>query len=101
MFCNLSFLDHTKTAVVPSALTYRVDDLTNAIGMIPTTSVTPTGSSMIYQIPGAKWTMSYPYEGSQICQIYWSFTATDSVTGAPFIGNSVSIVELVAIQTPN
>jgi hypothetical protein len=101
VFGNLSFLDHTDTPVVPTTLFYRIDDLTNAKNMIPLTAIPITGAVMVIQIPGAQLPMTYPYQGSQICQISFNWTALDTITGASFQGNSVSVIELVAIQVPN
>ena len=101
VFANLSFLDHTDTPVVPTTLFYRIDDLTNQKNMIPLTAIPITGAAMLIQIPGAQLVMTYPYQGSQICQISFSWTAVDTITSALFQGNSVSVIELVAIAVPN
>lgn len=101
LFFDLAFLDHTQTPVAPTSVVYRIDDLTNAIGMLPLTSLGGLASTMVVQIPASVWQMTYPNQGSQLCQIFWTFSAIDSVTLASFTGTAVSIVELCAIQTPN
>jgi hypothetical protein len=101
VFIDLSFLDHTATPVVPTALWYQIDDLTNAQNMVPQTQVTAgLAAQMTLQIPGSVMQMSYPYQGSQICQISYWFSAIDSVTLASFNATKVDVVELVAIMTP-
>lgn len=95
-FFELTFLDRNQALVMPSALQYRVDDLTNALPMIPWTAVTPTGSTQELQIPAAKLVMSKQTQGSQICQIALQATLSDGT-----IANQVAILELVAIAVPN
>jgi hypothetical protein len=100
-FFDLQFVDHTQTPVVPTSFTYQLDDLTNDQNMVPATSASPATSAYTLQIPGASMVMTYPYQGSQICQLSCTFTALDSVTSTSFTGKGVIIVELCAIQTPN
>ncbi len=106
-FIDMTFLDHTQTAVVPTSIIWQLDDLTNAINMIPQTTVPggslPTLAGQVYtlQIPGAQMQMTYPWQGSQICQLSIAATALDSVTGTSFTMTKVGIIELVAIVSPN
>jgi hypothetical protein len=105
-FIDMTFLDHTQTAVVPTSISWQLDDLTNAQNMIPLTSVPsgslPTQAGQVYtlQIPGSEMQMTYPWQGSQICQLSITATALDSVTNASFSVTKVGIIELVAIATP-
>lgn len=62
--------------------------------------VTPLTPSQTIQIPGAKMIMTYPYQGSQLCQLTVQATVIDSVTGNPSQIRNVAIIELCAIQTP-
>jgi hypothetical protein len=66
-------------------------------GITQTTPVTP---SQTLQIPGAKMLMTYPYQGSQLCQLCVTSTFIDSVTGNPASATAVAILELLAVQTP-
>lgn len=100
LFFDLAFLDHTAAGVTPTIVTYRIDDLTNSLSMVPLTNLGALAATMLVQIPASKWVMSYPYQGSQLCQITWTFTALDSVTSTSFTATLVTIVELIAIQTP-
>src|SRR5208282_3135096 len=46
------------------------------------------------------WNMTFPYIGSQKCQVGMQFTAIDSVTGQQFTGTGViAIIELCALAT--
>lgn len=99
-FFSLAFLDHNGVLVVPTALSYVIDDISNAVNMVPPTTVSAgLASNMSLQVPAAKWVMTYPTQGSQLCQIAWKFSALDSVTGTSFSATAVTIVELIAIAT--
>jgi hypothetical protein len=104
-FLDLIFVDHTMTPVVPSSFMYQLDDLTNDINMILPTTVTTgfpaAGTVYVLQLLATKMQMTFPYQGSQLCQLSGQFVATDSVTGNPFTATFVYIIELCAIQTPN
>jgi hypothetical protein len=104
IFCDLTFLDHTMTNVTPSSFQWQLDDITNDINMVPLTTVNAPASTVPYtlQIPGSTMVMTYPYQGSQLCQLTIVATITDSVTGntsTSIVG--LAILELVAIQTPS
>ena len=111
-FLDLAFLDHTGAAVVPTAINIEIDDLTNSVALLGPTALAAGGSAsgnllypafaatMYLQIAAPIWTMTYPYQGSQVCQIGVTFSAVDSVTGASFTSTSVlAIVNLVAVGT--
>jgi hypothetical protein len=112
LFLDLQFVDHTNTPVVPTAISIEIDDITNSVVMAGPSTLVSTGAtsgtfiypafaaSMYLQIPGATWQMTFPYIGSQLCQIGMQFTAVDSVTGQTFTSNSViAVVELCALAT--
>jgi hypothetical protein len=102
VFIDLAFLDHTLTGITPVSLVYQIDDLTNSVNMLPPTIPSPFPTSDLYtlQIPGSVMVMTFPYEGSQVCQISYTMTAIDSVTGNTFTSKKVDVVELCAISTP-
>jgi hypothetical protein len=102
IFIDLTFLDHTMAPVVPTSIVYEIDDISNAQNMVTPTSVPSNGTSMqTLQIPGATMVMSYPYQGSQLCQVEITATLIDSVTGVSSTAKGLAILELVAIQTPS
>lgn len=112
LFLDLQFVDHTGVGVAPVAINIEIDDLTNSQAMLGPTALSPGGSlvpnlfypafaaSMYLQIAAPVWTMTFPYIGSQLCQIGMTFTAVDSVTGASFTSTTVlAIVELCSVAT--
>jgi hypothetical protein len=115
LFLDLQFVDHTNTPVVPTSISVEIDDITNSVVMAGPTTLTAAGAvgtagapftypafaaSMYLQVLGSAWQMTFPYIGSQLCQIGMQFTAVDSVTGQPFTSNAViAIVELCALAT--
>lgn len=100
IFIDLNFLDHTGSPVTPSSLVYQIDDLTNAVNIIPATSVPVTGSAQTLQIPGARLQMTHFWQGSEIFQIKMTMIFIDSGTGGQATAQSISVLELIAIQTP-
>lgn len=96
VFIDLTFLDHTGVLVTPTSLSYQVDDMTNAINVIPATVVAVTGSTQTVQIAGALLQLTHNWQGSEIFQIIWKM-----VLSGPSTVYAVSILELLAIQTPN
>jgi hypothetical protein len=101
VFVTFTFLDQTGTPVTPSSINYQLDDITNDVNMLPATIVTPTANPFILQIPGASLNMTYPYQGSQLCQLAVQATLLNTVTGTPSSVVGVAIIELCAIQTPS
>lgn len=112
LFLDLQFLDHTGTPVAPTSINIEIDDLTNSVAMLTPTPLVATGSTsgnliypafanaMYLQIAAPVWTMTFPYIGSQVCQIGMTFTAVDSVSGQSFTGTSVlAVVELCSVAT--
>jgi hypothetical protein len=95
IYIDLTFLDYTGTPVTPVALTYQIDDLTNAVNVIPQTNVPVTGTSQTLNIPGGQLLMTHYWQGSEVLQIWISAQLS---TGS--ILQTVAILELVSIQTP-
>lgn len=102
VFIDMTFLDHTMMPVAPTSIVFEIDDITNDRNMIASTVVPPNGTPFqTVQIPGAELQMSYPSQGSQLCQVLVTAQVIDSVTGLSTVAKSVAILELVAIQTPS
>lgn len=97
-FFELTFLDRNQSLVIPTALTYRLDDLSNAVPMIGPTAVDPTTLNSTYelQLAAAQLNMTNTAQGSQICQLFMTATLPDGTTA-----NQVGVLELVAVQVPN
>jgi hypothetical protein len=111
-FLDMQFTDHTQTPITPLSVTVELDDITNSTVMTGPTTLNPAGSTIapLYyaafnsgtwtlQISASILHMTYPYVGSQLCQLTLKFTGTDSVTGQPFNGKGVAIIELCAVDT--
>lgn len=112
VFFDIEFVDHTNTPVIPTSVQLEVDDLTNAQAMFGPAPLSAGGSAsgpVLYPAFAASWNlqasgsqlmqMTFPYEGSQLCQFKFVFTAIDSVTGASFNGVTLAIVELCSAAT--
>jgi hypothetical protein len=112
VFMDLAFVDHTQAPVTPTSISIEIDDITNGVNMNGPTALSASGStaapfiypafasSMYLQISGSLWQPTYPYTGSQKCQVGVLFTAVDSVTGQPFTSSApIAIVELVGFAT--
>jgi hypothetical protein len=115
IFFDLQFVDHTNTPVVPTSVAIEIDDITNntilvgpvtfnsvgAIGNAGSPFTYPAFAATLYlQVLGSVWQMTYPYIGSQLCQVGMQFTAIDSVTSQPFTANGVvAVIELCALAT--
>ena len=114
---DLQFVDHTNTPVIPTSISIEIDDITNSVvlpncgpitlnpsGAVGTASSPFTypafAASMYLQVLASAWQMTFPYIGSQLCQVGMQFTAVDSVTGQPFTSTAViAIIELCALAT--
>jgi hypothetical protein len=116
IFMDLQFVDHTNTPVVPTDIRIEIDDISsatvtlvgpqtlNSAGAIGTVGVPYTypafAATMYLQVLASAWQMTFPYVGSQLCQVGMQFTAVDSVTGQPFTSTSIiAIIELCALAT--
>lgn len=115
VFMDFAFVDHTNTPVTPTSISIEIDDITNSVVMAGPITLAPAGaigtagspftypafaSTMYLQALASMWNMTFPYVGSQLCQVGMQFTALDSVTGQPFNGTGViAVIELVALAT--
>lgn len=115
LFLDLQFIDHTSTPVVPTSINIEIDDITNSVVMAGPMPLNPAGmvgtagspftygafaAAMTMQVLGLAWQMTFPYIGSQLCQVSMKFTAIDSATNQPFTSNAViAIVELCSLAT--
>lgn len=117
LFLDLAFVDHTGTEVTPISVTLEIDDITNSVTMLGPVNLLPAGNPlanpllypafatfpaatpMVMQVAGSIMVMTFPYVGSQSCQFKFAFTALDSVTGQPFEGVSLAVVDLCSAAT--
>jgi hypothetical protein len=115
IFMDFAFVDHTNTPVVPTSISIEIDDITNSVTMAGPITLNSAGavgtagspftypafaSTMYMQCLASMWNMTFPYVGSQLCQVGMQFTAIDSVTGQPFTGTGIiAVIELCALAT--
>jgi hypothetical protein len=112
IFMDLQFVDHTNTPVIPTSISIEIDDITNSVVMAGPMTLNPAGNvgppftypafaaTMYLQVLATEWQMTFPYIGSQLCQVGMQFTAIDSVTGQPFTSTAViAVIELCALAT--
>jgi hypothetical protein len=111
VFLDVEFVDHTQTPVIPTSMQLEIDDITNAQAMLGPVTLNPAGAgsgTLLYpafaaswnlQVTGAVMQMTFPYEGSQLCQFKFAFTAIDTVTGQPFTAPAIVMVELCSAAT--
>jgi hypothetical protein len=117
IFFDLQFVDHTNTPVIPTDIRIEIDDISSATVTMANgpTILNPSGAigtpalpftypafaaTMYLQVLASAWQMTFPYVGSQLCQVGMQFTAIDTVTGQPFTSTSIiAIIELCALAT--
>jgi hypothetical protein len=112
IFMDLAFVDHTQTPVTPTSISIEIDDITNGVVMNGPTALSAAGSTtgpyiypafastMYLQLAASLWQPTYPYTGTQKCQVGVLFTAVDSVTGQPFTSTAaLAIIEMVGFAT--
>jgi hypothetical protein len=116
IFMDLQFVDHTNTPVTPTDIRIEIDDISSAtVTVVGPMTLNPAGAigtpaspytypafqpTMYLQVLASAWQMTFPYVGSQLCQVGMQFTAIDTVTGQPFTSTSIiAIIELCALAT--
>lgn len=101
---DLTFLDYTGQAVTPYSAIYQLDDLSNAINMVPQTNLAANGSfttsKFTLTLPASVMQMSKQFQGSQTCQLNLSFSYKNAA-GFRGVVQGQFVIELVAIQTPS
>lgn len=95
LWIDYTILDHTGAEDTPTALQYRIDDITNSLTMVDWTGVTPDGPTGTIEVAGSLMSMSNDWTDSQLCQIWYQATLSDGSTV-----NKIDVVELIAIRTP-
>jgi hypothetical protein len=78
---ELLFVDRYGNPATPTALTYRIDNLTDNVLIQPTTSVGPPISNQYELVIAASLNqMTYPWRGSQLQQVLVTATYSDGST---------------------
>ena len=71
---TIGSLDFDDALEAPSTLTYRIDNLTDALNLVPTTSIPTPGTETTLTIAASVNVMSYNWRDTQLNQV--TFTAT-------------------------
>jgi hypothetical protein len=98
---SLTFLNSASVATEPTSIKYEVDSLETATNVIPSTSVSPTGSTQILQLAGSLMQPTRPYFGRENMQVWITAVIPDTNASSGSITvQQVVIVELVNIAIP-
>jgi hypothetical protein len=99
---SLTFLNSAGAATEPSSITYELDSLTTNQNVIASTSLAPSGTSQILQLPGASMQTTRNYLGREEMQLWVSAVIPDTNASSGSITvQSITIIELINIATPN
>jgi hypothetical protein len=72
------FLDRSRAPAVPLTIVYRIDNVTDNVQIVGNTSVTPSGTTIEINVPGALNVMSRSGQSSQINQMLVTSTYADN-----------------------
>jgi hypothetical protein len=92
---EMQFIDRNGLAATPTALSYRIDDLTNGVVIVNDTSLVPSGSTFELDITAAVNQMSNCFKSSQVNQVKVTATYSDGS-----IQVALCAYELIAIAQP-
>lgn len=98
---QLTFLNSSGVPTQPTSITYEVDSLSANQNIIPSTSLAPTGSTQILQLPGSQMVNTRNYLGREEFQVYIQSVIPD--TNAPSGSIHVpalAIIEMINIAIP-
>lgn len=99
---SLTFLNSAGVATEPTSITYEVDSLTTNQNVIPSTSLAPTGTSQVLQLPGAQMVNTRNYLGREEFQVLIIAVIPDTNAASGSITvPALAIIELVNIAIPN
>ena len=98
---QLTFLNSSGVATQPTTITFEVDSLTTNQNVIPPTSVTPSGSMQVIQLPGAQMVNTRNYLGREIFQTLITAVIPDAnAPSGSITRTALAIIELVNISLP-
>jgi|HubBroStandDraft_5_1064220.scaffolds.fasta_scaffold155377_2 hypothetical protein len=98
---QLTFLNSSGVPTQPTSITYEVDSLTTNQNVIPSTSVSPTGSTQILQLPGSQMVNTRNYLGREEFQVYIQSVIPDTNASSGSINvPALAIIELINVSIP-
>lgn len=74
---DVTSLDFDDVLEAPTALTYRIDNLTDAINLVPETNIPTPGTETTLTISAAVNVMTRQYRDSQLNQVVFTATYAD------------------------
>ena len=99
---QMTFLNSSGVATEPTSITYEVDSLSTSQNIIPSTAVTPTGTTQSLQLPGAKMVNTRNYLGREEFQVLITAVIADTNASSGSITRiAIVIIELCNIALPN
>lgn len=101
LLLQLTFLNSSSVPTEPTSITYELDSLDSSQNVIPSTSLTPTGSTQILQLPGSSMQLTRQLYGREGMQLWVSAVIpdTNASTGSIKV-NQVVYIDLIQIATP-
>jgi hypothetical protein len=98
---QLTFINTQNAAVTPNSISYELDSLTTATNIIGQTSVAPTGSQQVLQIPGSVMQVTRQYLGRENFQLWITANLPDTNASSGSINvQQVVLIELINIAIP-
>jgi hypothetical protein len=91
---QLTFLNSSNVATEPTSIQYRLDSLTRPQNIIGWTSVTPTGTEQILQIPGSIMVPTACWLGRE----NWQLTIEAVIPDANAASGSITVNKLLFLQ---
>lgn len=99
---SMTFLTSAAVPVQPTSISYRIDSLDSAQVVQGVTSVTPTGSTQILQLPGSLMQITRQWYGRDNFQVTITAVIPDANAASGSITvQQIVIIELVAIAVGN
>ena len=89
-----TFLNSSKVPTEPTSISWRMDSLTSVQNVQASTSVVPTGSQQVIQVPAAIMIPTRSWYGTEMMQVWIQAVITD--TNAP--SGSITVNKIVALE---
>jgi hypothetical protein len=99
---QMTFVNSLGAPTQPTSIQYRIDSLTIPQNVRGWTSVTPTGSQQILQLPGTLMVPTQTWFGRELWQVWIQAVLADSnATSGNITVNKLVVLDLVAESTPS
>ena len=99
---QMTFVNSLGAPTQPTSIQYRIDSLNIPQNVRGWTSVTPTGSQQILQLPGTLMVPTQTWFGRELWQVWIQAVLADSnATSGNITVNKLVVLDLVAESTPS